>query len=93
MPLGEDGQAAINQYLAAEDGDFSLTPPAETYTRFKEAGFEEAAIETQKVVQKIQIDVELDEHIMPTFPVPAGETSDSYLRKLCVNNLEKRIET
>lgn len=92
MPLGEDGQAAINQYLAAEDGDFSLTPPAETYTRFKEAGFEEAAIETQKVVQKIQIDVELDEHIMPTFPVPAGETSDSYLRKLCVNNLEKRIE-
>src|SRR5699024_3963899 len=34
----------------------------------------------------------LNQHIMPTYPVPEGETSDSYLRKLCESALEDRVE-
>lgn len=92
MPLGEENQAVINRFLATDEGDFSLTPPEETYETFKAAGFEEAAFETEKITQEIAIDIALDERIMPTFPVPEGETSDSYLRKLCVENLDKRVE-
>lgn len=92
MPLGEDNQATINQFLGSDDGDYSLTPPAETYTQFKEAGFGEAADATQAIAQEIHLEIPLDEQVMPSFPVPDGETSDSYLRKLCFDNLEKRVE-
>jgi DNA polymerase-3 subunit alpha len=91
MALGEENQAAINRFLTRDEGDFSLTPPEETFTRFKEAGFEEAALTTQKIAHDIQLEIPLDEQIMPSFSVPEGETSDSYLRKLCFENLENRV--
>jgi len=92
MPLGEDGQAAINRYLGADDGDFSLTSPDATYERFSEAGFKQAADRTQEITEEIHIEIDLDNRIMPSFEVPAGETSASYLKKLCEDNLDKRVD-
>lgn len=92
MPLGEENQAHINHYLSKDDGDFSLRSPEETYRAFKEAGFEEAAKETNTIADQIDIDIEIGLHIMPSYPVPQGETSDTYLRKLCLDNLDKRVK-
>lgn len=92
MPLGEENQAQINQYLSTDEGDFSLRSPKETYQAFKDAGFEEAAKETNAISKQIHIEIELGQHLMPSYPVPEGETSDSYLRKLCLNNLDKRVK-
>lgn len=92
MPLGEEGQAAINRFLGADEGDFSLTPPNETYERFRDAGFEQAAALTEEITEQIHIDIDLDKRIMPSFEVPTGETSASYLKKLCEKYLDKRVE-
>ena len=91
MPLGEDHQAEIDRFLSSVTGDFSLTAPEVTYTAFQNEGLAEAAETTRRIAKDIHIGIELDQQIMPTFPVPAGETADSYLRKLCIKNLDKRV--
>lgn len=92
MPLGDENQAAINHFISSDNGDFSLTSPEETFELFKAAGFEEAAIQTNHIAEQISLDINLEERLMPTYPVPEGETADSYLKKLCLENLEARVE-
>src|SRR5699024_5780008 len=92
MPLGEEHQVEINRFLNSDTGDFSLTAPEATYTAVQEEGFAEAAQATQDIAQSIHIEIDLDRQLMPTFPVPAGETAASYLRKLCVDHLDQRVE-
>lgn len=91
MPLGKDEQAAINHFLASDKGEFPLTPPEETYEQFKKAGFEKAAKETNRISENIHIELKLNQRIMPTYPVPEGETADSYLKKLCLKGLDYRL--
>lgn len=91
MALGEENQANINQYLYKDDGDFSLHPPYKVYEEFKSLGFEDAAKETTKIAKNVNVHFNLGEHKMPSFQVPQGETSSTYLRKLCEMNLERRI--
>lgn len=90
--LGEENQAYINQFLAKEEGDFSLRAPEVLYEAFKEAGFEEAAKETNRIVDQIELEIELGHHIMPSYPVPNGESSDSYLKKLCMASLNRQFD-
>lgn len=92
MPLGDEGQAAINHFISSDNGEFSLTPPKETFDLFKNAGFEEGALQTTRIAEQISLDINLKQRLMPTFPVPEGETADSYLRKLCLESLETRVE-
>lgn len=92
MPLGEEGQAAINHFISSDNGEFSLTPPKESYELFKEAGFEEAVLLANRLADQIHLDINLEQRIMPSYPVPEGETADSYLKKLCLENLEKRVK-
>lgn len=92
MPLGQENQAQINHYLTKDEGDFSLRSPEVTFQEFKRAGFEEAAKETNIIAQQIDIQIKLGDHIMPSYPVPENESSDSFLRKLCFHNLNSRIE-
>ena len=91
MALGEENQANINQYLNKDEGNFSLRTPNELYQEFKALGFEEAAKETVKISESINVHFDLGKHKMPSFQVPQGETSDTYLRKLCEMNMEHRV--
>lgn len=90
--LGEE-QASINQFLTSEKGDYSLQSPQRVYEEFKQFGLENAAKETTKLAEQIVFELQLDSHIMPTFPVPDGETSTSYLQKLCEEQLNDRVES
>lgn len=92
MPLGEEGQAAINHFISSDNGEFSLTSPEETFELFKAAGFEAAALQSNHIAEQISLAINLEERLMPTYPVPEGETADSYLRKLCLESLERRVE-
>lgn len=91
MPLGEEYQAKINQFLTQQSGDYSLTSPEDIYNRFKQAGFEDAAKKTNELAELVDIKIDIGQHIMPTFSVPKGETADTYLKKLCLENLNRRF--
>src|SRR5699024_4336088 len=91
-PLGEENQAQINHFLTKDNGDYSLKSPDEMINYFKEVNLESAIEATEKIAASTNLKLNLNQHIMPTYPVPEGETSDSYLRKLCESALEDRVE-
>ena len=92
MPLGEENQASINHFLGQNNGDFSLRDPNILYNEYKLLGFEEAAKVTERIAEIVDIAIKLGKHKMPTYEVPEGQTSDTYLRDLCEKNLGDRVE-
>ena len=92
LQLGEENQAQINQFLSKGTGDYSLKLANEMAQQFYKADLRDAVEQLNKIVDEIQLKLTLDQHIMPTYPVPSGESSESYLRKLCEQGLEERLE-
>lgn len=91
MKLNGEEQEKINRFLAMEEGDYSLSTPEVRVERFKEAGLAEAAAETVIIANQLDVQLTLGEHVMPSFPLAEGENADHYLRKLCEENLSKRV--
>lgn len=91
MKLNGEEQEKINRFLAREAKDYSLLSPQVRLERFKEAGLTEAAEATISIAKQVDIQLTLGEHVMPSFPLAAGENADDYLRELCEKNLIKRV--
>ena len=51
--------------------------------------FPEACDNTVKIAEKCNVELERDS-ILPRFPLPEGETEESYFRKKCEEGLVKR---
>jgi DNA polymerase-3 subunit alpha len=52
----------------------------------------EALDTTLEIADKCNVEISFDERHLPQFPVPSGETDESYLRKLCEEALPKRYD-
>lgn len=52
----------------------------------------EALDTTLEIADKCNVEISFDERHLPSFPVPAGETDESYLRKLCEAALSERYD-
>lgn len=50
----------------------------------------EAISNTLAVAEKINLDLNFDQLLLPHYPVPAGETAETYLEKLCRQGLKTR---
>ena len=66
-------------YLKSEEEMASLFP----YAR-------EALENTHKIASRCHVEIKFGDYKLPHFDVPEGYTSESYLRKLCEDGLEKR---
>src|SRR5437016_3931050 len=64
-----------------ETPEFYLKSPAEMAARF--ADLPEALENTLAIAERCRLEIETDQLTLPHFPVPEGETADSYLRRLC----------
>ncbi len=53
----------------------------------------EALDTTLEIADKCNVDISFDERHLPSFPVPAGETDETYLRKLCEEALPQKYAT
>ncbi|WP_349408129.1 DNA polymerase III subunit alpha [Pseudalkalibacillus sp. SCS-8] len=51
---------------------------------------EEALSNTEKIARKCQVELEFGTPILPAYPLPEGETSQTYLRKLCMEGIQER---
>lgn len=69
-------------------GDFSLKTAAEMQVAFPD--LPEALANTLKVADLVDIDIPLGQSLLPKFKLPKGETEESYLRKMCEQNVGKR---
>src|SRR5699024_10692120 len=87
-----ENQAQINQYLSEQEKDYSLKSSDEMLHQFRAVDLEEACKRTEKITTNIKLEFELGKHIMPTYPVPDGQSSSQYLKALCEEALEQRVK-
>jgi DNA polymerase III subunit alpha len=69
------------QYLRSEDEMLELF-----------ADIPEALENTVEIAHRCNLSVRLGESFLPNFPVPDGETTDSYFARVSLEGLEKRLE-
>ncbi|MFZ2774458.1 MAG: DNA polymerase III subunit alpha [Candidatus Moraniibacteriota bacterium] len=67
-----------------------LKSPEEMAEHFKATP--EALANTQEIVAKCNLEIKLGETQLPHFDVPEGQTTETYLRKLTEEGLEKRFK-
>ncbi|MBI1886383.1 MAG: error-prone DNA polymerase [Chloroflexi bacterium] len=73
--------------LRRENSEYYLKPPEEMAERWRD--YPEAIANTLRIAERCQFDLTRDlDYRFPDYPVPAGETPDSYLRKLCYREAE-----
>ncbi|MFA5208475.1 MAG: DNA polymerase III subunit alpha [Candidatus Paceibacterota bacterium] len=70
--------------------DFSIKSGEEMIKDFKDVP--EAIENTQKIVEQCNLELKLGEFKLPSFDVPEGKTSESYLRELCYLGIEKKYD-
>lgn len=70
------------------NGDFSLKSPEQMYEHFRQTP---SAIEnTLKIADLVNLEIPLDQNLLPNFPLPEGETEESLLEKWCREGIKKR---
>lgn len=69
-------------------GDFSLKDATEMAAAFSDVP--EALSNTVKIADMVDIDIQLNQSLLPEFPLPEGETEESLLRKWCEEGLRQR---
>lgn len=74
--------------LTMKDDDYSMRSPEEMRELFKD--IPEAVENTLKIGEMCNLEIELGKIQIPNFPLPSGETSESYLETLCKAGLIKR---
>jgi len=73
--------------LRRENSEYFLKPPAEMVALFRD--YPGAILNTKHIAERCQFDLTRDlDYRFPDYPVPEGETPDSYLRKLCLREAE-----
>ncbi|MDD2766566.1 MAG: DNA polymerase III subunit alpha [Candidatus Moranbacteria bacterium] len=70
--------------------DLSMRSEEEMTQIFRD--FPEAITNTQVIADACDFTIHLGENHLPSFPLPEGETADTFLRKLCEIGLTKRYE-
>lgn len=69
--------------------DFYLKSAEEMAAAFRE--FPDALENTVKIAEKCSVEIQTGKMIFPVFPIPEGETSESYFRKCCFEELPRRF--
>ncbi|MCK9445284.1 DNA polymerase III subunit alpha [bacterium] len=70
--------------------DFSIRSTEEMAEAFKD--HPEAISNTQKIVEACNLELKLGEFKLPSFDVPEGKTTETYLRDLCYFGIEKKCD-
>jgi DNA polymerase-3 subunit alpha len=82
------GLAATDKPRMGDTPEFYLKGAAEMARQF--ADLPEALRSSLEIAGRVALDLELGKVRLPHFPVPEGETTDSYLRRLCEEGLARR---
>jgi DNA polymerase-3 subunit alpha len=87
--VGTGAFLAEENRMSLKDYPLHVTPPAEIIERWGETN-PEVIINTRKVAERCDVELELGNILIPKFDVPKGETEKSYLEKLVYQGLAHR---
>lgn len=71
-----------------DEHEFYYKSPEEMYKLFSHCP--EAVRRTLEIAERCNIEIKLDQTLLPHFEVPTGESVDSYLEKLCHEGMQRR---
>ena len=74
--------------MRMDSNEFYLRSAEEMYAAFP--GLDDALRRTQEIADSVNIELELGKRHFPMFRVPEGNTSEQYLRELCLAGLKER---
>ncbi len=74
--------------MRMDSNEFYLRSAEDMYAAFP--GLDDALRRTQEIADSVDIELELGKRHFPVFSVPEGETSEQYLRNLCLEGLKRR---
>ena len=78
-----------NDRMKFSSDEFYFKSPQEMADLFQSAP--EAIFHTTEIAEQCNLEMRFDERHIPRIPVPAGETSESYLEKLAREGLDQRL--
>ncbi|MDE0377571.1 MAG: DNA polymerase III subunit alpha [bacterium] len=78
--------------LRFEGEEFYLKTPREMRDRFPEDTYPDACDNTLLIAERVNVDLDFDQLLLPHFPVPDGHTAMSYLRELVTEGARRRYE-
>ena len=74
--------------MRMEGDQFFLRSPEQMYAAM--SGDEDAVARSQEIADSVDIDLELGKRHFPTFTPPEAESSEDFLRRLCIEGLTER---
>ena len=80
-----------NRYRFRGD-DYYFRSPTEMWDLFG-AEVPDCLINTQKIADRCNVKLEMGHYYLPEFPLPEGETLESYLRRIAEAGLKKRLKS
>lgn len=84
------GDKVLLSEMTTTNGPYSLLEKKQQVEKFKSAGLEGAVEQTRLIADKIDLEIELDQHLLPRFDLPRQTNTSSYLKELCFEGLAKR---
>lgn len=87
MAIQTDKKASDQNRITMKADDFSLRPTERVMEEFKEVP--EAIENSQRIVEQCNFEFELGKIKLPHFEVPAKESPETYLKKLCQQGLKR----
>jgi DNA polymerase III subunit alpha len=76
--------------LKFEGSEFYLKPAAEMRALSLAVELPESVDNTLWIAERVAVDIAFGQMVLPDFPVPAGETQESYLRRLALDGATER---
>lgn len=81
----------IDTSLEEKRGEYYLPPLKEIQEQFQKFGLFSEAEETRKISERIAIELPLHQSLLPKYPIPPGTDSQTYLKKLCQEGLQQKV--
>ncbi len=88
LAVGTGNKISDQNRLSLKKDDFSMRSPEEMAGYFTD--IPEAIGNTVRIAERCAVHVELGKSILPHFPLPEGETANSYLKNLADERFAKR---
>lgn len=81
----------LEEHQKILSGTRHLSDPAQAEQQFIEAGLKEAVQQTKIIAERINIEIHLQQRLLPKYPIETNDSTSTYLKQLCLNGLKKRV--
>ena len=88
--VGTGSNISDEKRMTLKDFDLHVIPPDEIISHWEKT-CPEAVLNTKKIADRCNVEIELGRILIPKYPIPTGETEKEYLDRLVFSGLAERL--